>query len=298
MRYDLTDLRLFVNVGDTLNLTRAAEKSFLSLPAASTRIKQMEDAFQAPLLIRQVKGVSLTPAGEALLQHARELFRQLECLHADLQPYVSGLKGKLRVLANTTATNSFLPDALSTFLAEHPDVDVELEEKLSKDIVSSVVAGAADLGIVAGNVATEGLEVLPLYTDELIVIASVNHPMRQFKRIRFADLLENYRFVGISQVSAIQSFLDNIANGMGRRISLRIQVGSFDAVCRMVEAGAGIAVVPRTCAERYSNQKALRFVKLEDAWARREIRLCRRPGRDLPRFAESFIQHLVAAAGK
>lgn len=298
MRYDLTDLRLFLNVGETLNLTRAAERSFLSLPAASTRIKQMEDAFQAPLLIRQVKGVSLTPAGEALLQHARQVFRQLECLHADLQPYVSGLKGKLRVLANTTSTNSFLPDALSSFLAENPEVDVELEEKLSKDIISSISAGGADLGIVAGNVATEGLEVMPLFTDELVVIASVNHPMREFKRIRFADLLDSYRFVGISQVSAIQSFLDGIANSMGKRISLRVQVGSFDAVCRMVEAGAGIAVVPVTCAERYNNRKALRFVKLEDEWARREIRLCRRPGRDLPRFAESFIQHVIAAASR
>nr|MBF0684656.1 LysR family transcriptional regulator [Pseudomonas sp.] len=162
----------------------------------------------------------------------------------------------------------------------------------------SIVAGGADLGIVAGNVATEGLEIMPLYTDELVVIASVNHPMREFKRIRFAELLDSYRFVGISQVSAIQSFLDGIANSMGKRIKLRVQVGSFDAVCRMVEAGAGIAVVPITCAERYNNRKALRFVKLEDEWARREIRLCRRPGRDLPRFAESFIQHVLAAASR
>ncbi len=296
MRYDLTDLRLFLNVGDTLNLTRAAEKSFLSLPAASTRVKQMEDAFQTPLLIRQVKGVSLTPAGESLLAHAREVFHQLECMHADLHPYATGVKGRLRVLANTTSTNSFLPDALSTFLAEHPEVDVELEEKLSRDIVSNLSSGSADLGIVAGNVATEGLEVMSLYTDELIVIASVNHPMHEFKRVRFADLLDNYRFVGISQVSAIQSFLDHIAHGMGKRISLRIQVGSFDAVCRMVEANAGIAIVPITCAQRYANQKSLRFVRLEDEWALREIRLCRRPGGDLPRFAQTFIEHLVTAA--
>ncbi|GAA5235444.1 LysR family transcriptional regulator [Verticiella sediminum] len=296
MRYDLTDLRLFLNVGETLNLTRAAERSFLSLPAASTRIKQMEDAFQTPLLVRQVKGVSLTPAGATLLAHAREVFRELECMHADLQPYASGVKGRLRVLANTTSTNSFLPDALSSFLAANPEVDVELEEKLSKDIVSALNSGAADLGIVAGNVAIDGLEALPLFSDELVVIASVNHPMRQFKRTRFADLLDNYRFVGISQVSAIQSFLDNIANAMGKRISLRIQVGSFDAVCRMVEANAGIAVIPLTSAERYNNRQALRLIQLEDEWAHREIQVCRRPGGDLPRFAETFIEHLVRAA--
>src|SRR5690606_24413776 len=222
------------------------------------------------------------PAGDILLQHAREVFRELECLHADLQPYASGVKGRLRVLANTTATNAFLADALSTFLPGHADVDVELNEALSRDIVAAVGAGAADLGIVAGSVSTEGLEVLPLYVDELVVIASINHPMREFKRVRYEDLLEQYRFVGISEASAIQSFLDDIAQRLGKRVKLRVQVGSFDAVCRMVEAGVGIAIVPITCAERYNNRQALRVVRLRDEWARREIRLCRRAGRALP----------------
>ncbi|EMR4172363.1 LysR family transcriptional regulator, partial [Pseudomonas aeruginosa] len=142
MRHDLTDLRLFVNVGETLNLTRAAERTFLSLPAASARVKHMEEAFKARLLVRMATGVALTPAGEVLLKHANAVFRQLECLNADLQPYASGLKGRLRLLANTTATNSFLADALSTFLAENPDVDVELEEKISGDIVIAIRAGA------------------------------------------------------------------------------------------------------------------------------------------------------------
>jgi DNA-binding transcriptional LysR family regulator len=269
MHYDLTDLRLFLNVGETGNLTRAAERSFLSLPAASTRIKQLEDAFQTQLLIRQVKGVRLTPAGEALLRHAREVFRELECLHSDLSPYAKGVKGRVRLLANTTATNSFLADALSRFLSENPDVDVELEEHLSQDIVSAIGAGAADLGIVAGSVATQDLEVLPLCTDELIVIASVNQPLPQFDKLRFVDLLDNCRFVGLNPHSAIQSFLEKIASGLGKRISLRIQVSSFDAVCRMVEAGAGIAVVPKSCAQRYASRKVLRFIPLEDEWARR-----------------------------
>ncbi|MGY8526701.1 LysR family transcriptional regulator [Paracidovorax citrulli] len=296
MHYDLTDLRLFLNVGETQNLTRAAERSFLSLPAASTRIKQLEEAFQTQLLIRQVKGVRLTPAGEALLLHAREVFRELECLHADLRPYAQGVKGKVRLLANTTATNSFLASALSRFLSENPDVDVELEEQLSQQIVSSISAGAADLGIVAGGVATQDLDAMQLCSDELIVIAPVNHPLPEFKRLHFAELVDTCRFVGLNQFSAIQSFLDRIASGMGKRISLRIQVGSFDAVCRMVEAGAGIAIVPNSCARRYASRKVLRFIRLEDDWARRDLQLVRRPGRELPKFAETLVEHLIEAA--
>jgi DNA-binding transcriptional LysR family regulator len=295
MRYDLVDLRLFLHIGETLNLTRAAEKSFLSLPAASARIKQLEDAFQAPLMIRQPKGVQLTPAGEALLAHARELLRSLERMHSDLLPYAKGIKGRIRLLANTTATNSFLPEALARFLGDNPDIDVELEEHLSQEIVALIASGAADLGIVAGDVPLAGLEATPLFTDELVLIAPKEHPLGSLKSVSFADMVDQVRFVGLNQSSAIQSFLEQAARRAGKRISLRIQLGSFDAVCRMVAAGVGVAVIPRTCAERFADALGLALVPLEDAWARREIRLVRRAHRDLPQFGELLIRYLVDA---
>lgn len=299
MRYDLVDLRLFLHIGDTLNLTRAAEKSFLSLPAASARIKQLEDAFQAPLMLRQPKGVQLTPAGEMLLGHAREIFRNLECMHSDLFPYAKGIKGRIRVLANTTATNSFLPDALSRFLGDNPDIDVELEEHLSKDIVTLISSGAADLGIVAGDVTGDvpmaGLEATHLFTDELILIAPPEHELAARGHVSLESIVDSYRFVGLNQSSAIQSFLDQAARKVGKRISLRIQLGSFDAVCRMVAAGVGLAIVPLTCAQRFAGPLGLKLIPLEDAWARRDIRLVKRAGRDLPQFGELLIRYLVDA---
>jgi len=282
MRYDLVDLRLFLHIGETLNLTRAAEKSFLSLPAASARIKQLEDAFQAPLLLRQPKGVQLTPAGEMLLEHARELFRRLEFMHSDLFPYAKGIKGRIRLLANTTATNSFLPDALSRFMGDNPDIDVELEEHLSAEIVALISSGAADLGIVAGDVPMAGLEATPLFTDELILITPAGHALAARGSVALEGIIDDYRFVGINQFSAIQSFLDQAARRMNKRISLRIQLGSFDAVCRMVAAGVGLAIVPRTCAERFADTLGLRLIALQDTWARREVHLVKPAGRDLP----------------
>ena len=296
MRYDLVDLRLFLNVGETLNLTRAAEKSFLSLPAASARIKQLEDAFQAPLLVRQPKGVQLTPAGETLLAHAREIFRSLECMHSDLFPYAKGIKGRIRVLANTTATNSFLPEALSRFLGDNPDIDVELEEHLSAEIVSLVTSGAADLGIVAGDVSTAGLEATPLFIDELVLLTPPEHALARQPDVSLDAIVDSHPFVGLNQSSAIQSFLDQAARRVNKRISLRVQLGSFDAVCRMVAAGVGLAIVPRTCAQRFAGPLGLRLIALQDTWARREIRLVKRAGRDLPQFGELLIRYLRDAA--
>lgn len=296
MHYDLTDLRLFLNVGELLSLTKAAEKSFLSVPSASLRIKQLEESFQTPLLIRQAKGLQLTQAGEALLKHARIVLQQLEVLHADLRPYAKGIKGRIRLQANSTATNTFLAEALSAFLNDNPDIDIELEEHPSRDVIAAVAKGAADLGIVAGTVDARDLDVLPLYSDELIVIAHPRHPINRHKSLRLADMLDECRFVGLNQFNSVQAFLDRIAHGMGKRVNLRIQVGSFDAVCRMVEAGAGVAIVPRVCARGYARSENLRMLPLQDSWARREISLVRQHGRLLPEFGEALIRHLAQAA--
>lgn len=298
MHYDLTDLRLFLNVGEALNLTRAAEKCFLSAPSASLRIKQLEESLQTPLLLRQAKGLQLTQAGEVLLKHARIVLQQLEVLHADLRPYAKGIKGRIRLQANSTATNTFLAEALSAFLNDNTDIDIELEEHPSQDIVASVAKGSVDLGIVAGSVLAEELDVLPLYADELIVIAHPNDPITRFMSLRLADMLDDCRFVGLNQFNSIQSFLDRIAHGMGKRVNLRIQVGSFDAVCRMVEAGAGVAIVPGACARSYAHSANLRLLPLQDSWARRTISLVRQRQRLLPQFSEALIRHLVDAAAQ
>lgn len=298
MHYDLTDLRLFLHVGELLNLTRAAEKSFLSVPSASLRIKQLEESLQTPLLIRQAKGMQLTQAGETLLKHARIVLQQLEVLHADLRPYAKGIKGRIRLQANSTATNTFLAEALSAFLNENPDIDIELEEHPSREIIASVAKGAADLGIVAGTVEADELDVLPLYSDELIVISHPNDPITRHTSARLADMLDDCRFVGLNPFNSIQVFLDRIAHGMGKRVNLRIQVGSYDAVCRMVAAGAGVAIVPRACAKAYAHSENLRFLPLQDNWARREISLVRHHQRLLPEFSEALIRHLVDAAAQ
>ncbi|MGO4837974.1 LysR family transcriptional regulator, partial [Rhizobiaceae sp. 2RAB30] len=138
LRYDLVDLRLFVNIAEAANLTRGAERSNLSVGAASMRMKSLEEALDTQLFIRKSQGISLTPAGEALLTHALRVFQELERLHGELQTFSHGLKGQVRIFANTTAITGALPAALGRFLASHPLVDVDLEERLSPEIARAV----------------------------------------------------------------------------------------------------------------------------------------------------------------
>ncbi len=298
MRYDLTDLRLFINIGDASNLTKAAEKTFLSLPAASARIKNLEDSLKLRLLIRQVTGVKLTPAGEVFLKYAKEVFQQLECLHAELQPFSTGLKGRLRIMANTAATHSFMSEVLASYLADNPDVDIEVEEKISRDIVAAVRAGSADLGIVSGSVNLEGLDIVPLFKDELVAVTDLEHELRERDAMTYEELVDKYQFIGIHPESAIQNFLEDKAYRLGKRIHQRIYVGSFEAVCRMVEAKIGVAVLPIECVRAYSRPGKLHVVRITDDWADRERIVCRQAGRDLPAFAEKFIEHVIAVSGR
>ena len=190
-----------------------------------------------------------------------------------------GLRGASELQANSTVTNTFLADALSSFLIDNPDVDIELEEHPSREVIAAVAKGAADLGIVAINVEADELDVQPLYDDELIVIAHPDDPITRHESRRLADMLDTCRFVGLNHFDSVQAFLDRIAHGMGKRVNRRVQVSSIDAVCRMVEAGTGVAIMPRVCARGYAHSDNLRFLRLQDSWARREISLVRQRGR-------------------
>jgi DNA-binding transcriptional LysR family regulator len=199
----------------------------------------------------------------------------------------------VRVFANTTAITEFLPALLPTFLASHPDVSVDLRERLSPDIVRAVSEGTTDIGIVAGNVRTEGLEVLPYRRDRLVLAAALAHPLAQVGEVSFDQTLE-YDYVGLHEASAIHGFLARAAGSLNKSIKTRIQVGNFEAVCRMIEANAGIGVLPESAARRYEKTMSIRIIQLSDEWALRKMAICVRSLQLLPAFARDLVELLIA----
>src|SRR5947209_5746293 len=206
MRFDLTDLSLFRHVVEAGSITGGAARANLALAAASTRIRQMEETLGAPLLVRGRAGVTPTQAGRTLLAHARTILRQSERLREDLGAYAGGLAGQIRVLSNTNALTEFLPEALSSFLAAHPQVSVDLEERLSDEIVGLIAEGVADLGIVAGTVDASALTTFPFRRDRFVLVVARDHPLARRARIGFTQVL-GHDFVGLDRASAIQRFL-------------------------------------------------------------------------------------------
>jgi len=293
MRFDLIDLRLFLHVVEAGSITGGAERMHLALAAASTRIRNMEAELGTPLLHRQRQGVQPTPAGRTLVQHARILLQQTERMRGDLAEYADGLRGHIRLLSNTNALTEFLPEPLSSFLAAHPQVDIDLEERLSDEIVAAVADGTADIGIVASTVAVADLQLLPFRVDRFVLVVARGHALAKARRLPFAAALD-YDFVGLDRVSALQRFLSEKAERIGRRLKLRVQLRSFDAVCRLVECDVGIGVVPDTTARRNARSMAIRIIALTDPWALRNLTICVRREADLPIHARQLVQHLAA----
>jgi DNA-binding transcriptional LysR family regulator len=295
IRFDLTDLSLFRHVVEAGSITHGAERAHLALAAASTRIRNMEEALGAALLVRGRQGVTPTQAGRTLLQHARAILRQAERLREDLSAYAGGLAGQIRVLSNTNALTEFLPEALSSFLATHPHVSIDLEERLSDEVVGLIAEGVGDLGIVAATVDASALETYPFRKDRFVLVVARDHPLAERQKIAFAQVLD-HDFVGLDRASAIQRFVADKAARAGQPLRLRVQLRSFDAVCRLVECNVGIGIVPESTVRRVAKTMAIAAVTLTDPWAVRDLKICVRSFGELPPYARQLVEHLRKAA--
>jgi len=293
VHFDLVDLNIFRHVVEAGSITQGAERAHLALAAVSTRIRNMEAELGASLLVRQRQGVTPTQAGRTLLQHARVILRQTERLREDLGVYGGGLAGQIRLLSNTNALTEFLPSALSSFLSAHPHVSVDLEERLSDEIVGLIAEGVADLGIVAATVDVSPLETYPFRKDRFVLVVARGHPLAKRTKLAYAQVLD-YDFVGLDRASALQRFLAEKAARVGHPLRLRVQLRSFDAVCRLVECNVGIGIVPETTARRVSASMGIATVALSDPWAARELKICIRNLKELPPYARQLVAHLRA----
>ncbi|MBW4793256.1 LysR family transcriptional regulator [Pseudomonas tolaasii] len=296
MHIDLVDLRLFIQIAEATSLSKGARQSFISPAAASVRIKSMESQLKAHLFYRGNRGVELTAAGERLLKHARLVMRQMGYLESEFTEFGTDGSGHIRIFANTTAVTEFMPDILAGFLATNPGVTVDLQERLTKDIVRGVVEGATDLGIVAGPVPTRDLQAIHFSTDKLVLVVPLDHELGGRATIKLEDALD-YPHVGLQVGSTLQQFMVEQAGRLGKQLRLRVQVSSFEAICMMVEAGVGIGVLPESAAARHSVTKRLLSITLDEPWAKRERSILVREIEALPACIRALINLMTGHSG-
>lgn len=295
MKIDPTSLSLFIAVVEEGTIAAAAEREHIAAPAVSKRISQLEDLLRTQLLTRTYKGVEPTAAGLALLNLARRAVHYLDDVQAQMSDYAGGTRGQVRIFANISAINQFLPTDLASFLEQHPQVQVHLEERNSTVTPKAVAENAADIGIFTTMQHGESVETLPYRADHLSLIVRNDHPLATRRRIRFADTLD-WDYVGLRTGSAINMQLTKAAAELDRQLRLRIQVTGFDALCQMVSAGLGIAIAPQNLTKLYVKRLGIKEIPLEDEWARRELSICVRSQAALSPAAMLLVAHLQARA--
>lgn len=294
MHFDLADLRLFIHIGESPSLTQGARRAHLSPAAASARIKALEAQLDTRLLYRDSRGVELTPAGHTLLTHARLVMRQVDYLKAEFTQFGGDSAGHIRIFANTTAVTEFLPEVLAGFLAQRPGVTVDLQERLSRDIVRGVLDGSTDIGIIAGPVEASGLQVMHFSTDRLVLIVPAGHELANRRQVTLKQTLA-YQHIGLHDGSTLLTFLRDQVERMGETLALRIQLSGFEAICRMVEAGVGIGIIPESSASRHSHTMNLVTIALDEPWAERERSILVRELEALPGTVRALIKTLMPA---
>lgn len=292
-RLDLTSLRLFNAVCQERNIARAAEREFIAPSAVSRRIAEIESVVGLPVIERHQRGISVTPVGETVLRYAKLIIGNVESLGAELSRFHSGAKGSVRLAANISSFVQFLPEDIAAFQRIFPDINLELEEQHSAEVIRMVQDRSVDLGICVRTGVPSELESLPYRTDRLAIVAPKAHRLAGVAQIAFAETLGE-KFVGLKPESALSQQLARQAAALGAALDVRFGVGSLDALCRMVHVGLGVAIVPRLAAELYLHTFEIAVRPLADDWALRDLVLVFGGREQLTASAETLVSFLTA----
>jgi DNA-binding transcriptional LysR family regulator len=295
MRFDLVDLQLFIAVADARSITHGASRAHLALASASARIKGLEAGLGVALLKRGRRGIELTAAGESLLDHARIIIHNVDTMRGDLVAFSRGMKATVRLLANTSGLSEYLPKALASFLAQHPHLSIDVEERESTEIAQAIATGAADLGLAAEHALPDSIERIPFSEDRLVLVVAIHDELAKRRQVDFHDVV-GCDFIGLTSASALQGHIAGHAARLGARLRYRARLNNFDAMGQMVAAGIGIAVMPEVAAKRCARSMRISRLRIRDPWANRKLAICARSFRALPRPAQQLVEHLRKAA--
>jgi DNA-binding transcriptional LysR family regulator len=295
IQFDLVTLRLFVAIVEEGSIAKAAERENIVASAISKRIADLEQMLGVALLQRHRRGAVVTPPGEALLRHARSVLRDLSQLEGELVEHSQGLKGHVRLFANSTAILRFLPRQLVSFLSHHPLVQIDIEESISPLILKAIAGREGEIGIFGGGIPSPDLHIQPYRDDQLSVVLPKGHRLEKRGVVRFADVTDE-DFVGLQAGSSIDALAARAAGELGKSLKLRIRMTGFDPLCHMVEAGLGIGIVPQSIAVHYARTLAIGLLALDEPWAKRALKLASYPPSSLAIPARLLLEHLADPA--
>lgn len=275
------------------SISAAANEQNIAVSAVSRRLSDLEHRLGAAVLYRKGRGVEPTPAGSVLLKHAENLLRLAERAADDMNDFAAGNRGHVRLAANPSGIAQFLPDLLSGFLDQNPNVKIALKEAISDVIVAGIADGLVDVGIFSASVDHAGIETFAYRSDRLCAIVPKNHPLAGRSTVTLEDIV-GFPHVALEDGSSLFAALDRQVRDQGLALDVAVRVRSFDGVRRMVASGLGIAILPAGVTEPYAESDGLKAIAIDAPWAARQFLIGVRERPALSRAAERFVSFMLA----
>ncbi|AUW58969.1 LysR family transcriptional regulator [Sphingobium sp. SCG-1] len=259
---DLRQLRYFIAVAETRNFHRAAERMNVSQPPITVAIRRLESELGQTLFLREPRGVTLTPAGQAALPYAREAIIAADQLKGVVRDGASGLRGRLRLGIIGSATHDLLPRVVPNFCKAFPNVQLELEEMTSVDIVQALGNQLIDVGFIRLPVIdTASVQINIIERDELVIVLPATDPLAGRKRMALAQLADR-PFVLFNAISILNAITHIACQRAGFSPHIQQHATQVHTVLSLVEAGLGVALIPGRSARFISDR--LRIIRLSE----------------------------------
>jgi DNA-binding transcriptional LysR family regulator len=268
--HDLHSLRLFVAVCELRSLSRAAERMNMALSAASRRLKLFEEEIGAPLVRRLPHGLELTTAGFTAERYAQSVLQMADQLAVNMDEHRSGVRGRIRVAASSSALVQKLAGDLASFARDNPDIKIDLEERPTAETIEALSRKHVDVGVIVRGLIDHGLDGFPYAQDHLAVAVYKGHRLSRLKRVKFSQLFDE-EFVGLETGTAVHRLVASKAREAGRILNIRVQVRTFDVMCQMIQHHLGIGILPETALRPIASALELKLIALDEPWARRDI---------------------------
>lgn len=288
-RLDVYSLRLFVTTAREGSIARAAESEHIAASALSRRLAALEHSLGVPLLIRSARGIQLTEAGKCVFEQGLRIEQDLHNLAQSVWSVSGVVAGTVRLCANASAIVGYLPERLQDFTLQYPSAEIALQEHRSWEVIRACLDDRADVGVAVAMEVPKGLESWHFAHDPLIVLLPTGHDLGQYAQVRFADAVK-CGLVGIQPGGALDQLMHERAEMANIPLKVKVSVNSFDAACRMVEAGLGAAIVPSSAAAAYAGAARFERRELAEPWAQRELRLYAKRKSPRLRVIEALIQ--------
>lgn len=291
MNAELLDLKAFVSVAELGSFVRSAKALNLSQPALSRRIQKLEESLGAPLLERSTRQVHLTMVGRDFLPKVRRLIDEFETSVLAIQDLGARSSGVVSLAAVPTAVFYFLPRAIGRFAAVYPRIRVRILDIGANEGLEAVARGEADFGINFIGASYAEIEFQKLVEDPFVLACRHDHPLAARKHVSWAELA-SHRVITVGRNSGNRALIDNALARHGLQLNWAYEVSHLSGSLGLVEAGLGIAVLPRL-ATPAADHPIIRTVRLADPEVSRTIGIVRRRGATLSPHANQFLRILL-----